>query len=251
MFFGFFYFAHYKIKEKAIVREEKVKTLITSLLGFTLSRALKGGSEVVRDGGKAIKVFRPKPLVRLIYLMFYGRTRSHYETMDGMRWAFLLRKIANHVTMFDSVIRRPTFAHPFEVTEYKGKPALVMEWIDGRPVGKEEAKGFQLLLERTLLRSGLPTWPINIQNPGAYQDMRHTAGGIIALDYESALPPLFVNKEERALMRRSGKWLPIDWVDIERLEQTLERARTMEYSGFDAFDRHVKAFKSFHRRRFR
>ena len=198
----------------------------------------------MREGDKAIKLFRPKLLVRVIYLVFYGRWHSQYETIQGMRKAQTLRQIANHVATLASKIGRPVFARPFEVVMHSGQPALVLEWIDGHEISKSAASEFQLLLERVLLNAGLPTWSINVHNPGASADMRETSNGLVALDYESAVPPLFVSREEKSLMKARGEWWTIDAVDFGRLENALRQARESQYEDIEAFQAQVNALKS-------
>lgn len=163
------------------------------ILASLLAPFVKGSSKVIHVGNWAIKVSDPKPFVRLLYLFFYGTLYSPYETIEGMRRAFYLRRVANHVTLF--YMGREVFAKPVATSLIDGKPTLITEWICGRALLRREAHGFLKELTLVLSKAGLPTW--SVTSPLAYQDLLECPGkSIVAVDFESVLPNIFA-KESR------------------------------------------------------
>lgn len=197
--------------------------ILKNLLGFILAPFVKGSSIVIKDGNNAIKISKPKILVRLFYLVFCSRWTSPYESFDGMRRAFVLRKIANHATSLDPRLRRPVFAKPVEARIFYDRPALVTKWVHGEPAGKQEVSDFLQFVEDALYRAGLPTWSVSNLNPRAYEDVLETDEGLVCTDYESVLPNIFARNGKRAL----------DPVDLGLLESFCALANENGYSNIN------------------
>ena len=207
---------------------------LRAFLGFILGPFVKGSSVVTREGNSAIKISKPKILVRFIYLIFCQRWYSPYESLRGIHRAAALRSVANHVTSFDPNLGKPIFIEA-GVTKVNGKPALKMKWVEGERVSKANSSNFLKLVENALYHAGLPTWSVSLNNPRAHEDVRGTENGLVCLDLESVLPNVFAPNGNRRL----------DVVNFERLNKTLERARTSGYEDYQEFAGGVTLLRAF------
>lgn len=222
------------------IEGEEMK-LITKFLALILTPLVKDSSVVTREGKFAKKYSKPKTFVRLIYLIFYHTTKSPYESGIGMSRAFNLNLVANHVTTFR--MKRPAFAQVFSVKFNSGeKPILVKEWVDGKIPSKLPAKIFLDRVTNVLLHAGLPTW--QVRQPDARLDLRHTQTGIVALDYESVLPPVFVSLREIWTFTKAMKFFPLDFVNFELLDKELEEAKRFGYKDHEMFKIAVETLRN-------
>lgn len=205
--------------------------LLKLFLAIVLNPFVKGSNVVFREEDLVYKFSRPKLFVRLLYLIFYGRLSSPYESFEGMERAKLLRDIANHVTSFR--LGRKVFNPIYSVcgisTGYGFKYALCMAWVEGEKPGYLEGRKVASEVLECLLNAGLPTW--SLAQPQVHNDMRLVNGEIVCLDYESVLPNLCVPLKELWRALRCGKFAPLDFVDLESLRLECEEALEGGYKG--------------------
>lgn len=214
--------------------------IIKKILAFILTPLVKGSSVVVKENLEnlevAIKYSKPRLFVRFIYLLFYLRWQSPYESLTGISRAVKLRGVQNHVSKFRLGIAafvKPVLANR-GLKNGRWYPYLAMEWIDGNQVGRKEGEKFAKSLVKIFIEAGLPTW--SITQPDAHKDMRWVNGRIICLDAESVLPNLFISREERLMIREGGGgFAPIDFVNFHRLKKELEEAKNEGYSDYFKF----------------
>lgn len=215
--------------------------IVKEILAWLLAPHIKGSHVIVRENHRALKCCRPKPLVRLIYLILCHRWHSPYETRAGMERAMVLRRIANHVTSFR--LGRMAFALPIGVEDRRidgqVRPVLVTQWVEGQIVPKGQAQFSIKRVQQVLLKAGFVTW--SFANPKSHEDVWFDGlGRPTCVDLESVLPAIFVSLEELGLMWRAGRLFSIDYVDINLLIAELVAARKAGYQYWPNFAEQVK-----------
>jgi membrane-associated phospholipid phosphatase len=193
-------------------------------------------SLVIFDGDTVAKVYAPGVVPRVVYGLAFQAPFPYLANRAALAAAVARRNLAAMLTEYWYGTRR--VAHALGVAEVGGRPALVSEYVAGRPPrDRRAARAFLRDLRGRFEHAGLPTWQIDPRQPCALDNLVETAPGVYTVvDLESGLvaPLASPGMWLRALRRGQVPLFDDVFFDITRAYLTRE-------FGLRAWPAHVRA----------
>ena len=168
--------------------------------------------------GTATKVYRPPPVVRLLYWLAFQSKFPYQSNAVALQAAVYRRKIGSLLTIhrFGKDLVAPVTG----VSCAHGGCSFVTEFIPGEKAENDEsAKHFLGQASETFAKAGLSVWQINLRNPHAHTNLiRTTEGDFKIIDLESAVVTLLPAPGQFRSMLKSGSFPIFDDIDFPRLK---------------------------------
>ena len=182
------------------------------------------------EQGTATKVYKPPPVVKLLYWMAFQARFPYTSNMAALEAATYRRKIASLLTVhrFGKDLVSPVTA----VNCMHGSCSFVTEFVPGEKVeNDEEAKLFLSQVAETFAEAGLSVWHVNPRNPHAHTNIIRTPqGDFKIIDLESAVVTLLPARGQWLSSLKSGKIPVFDDIDFPRLRSYI----TTKYAALEA-----------------
>ena len=169
------------------------------------------------EQGTATKVYKPPPVVKLLYWMAFQARFPYTSNSAALDAATYRRKIASLLTVhrFGKDLVAPVTA----VNCMHGSCSFVTEFVPGEKVEHDDdARLFLSQVAETFAEAGLSVWQVNPRNPHAHTNIIRTPqGGFKIIDLESAVVTLLPARGQWLSSLRSGKIPVFDDIDFPRL----------------------------------
>ena len=173
------------------------------------------------EQGTATKVYKPPPVVRLLYWLAFQARFPYTNNSTALEAAVYRRKIASLLTVhrFGKDLVAPATA----VNCDHGDCSFVTEFVPGDKVeNDEEAKRFLTQVAETFSEAGLSVWQVNPRNPHAHTNLIRTPeGDFKIIDLESAVVTLLPARGQWLSSLKSGKIPVFDDIDFPRFRDYL------------------------------
>ena len=172
--------------------------------------------------GTATKVYRPPPLVRLLYWMAF-QAKFPYETNDAALMSGKYRRqIASLLTIhrFGNDLVAPVTT----IDCGHGNCRFVTEYIPGDVAENDEpAQKFMAEVSEIFAEAGLSVWQVNRRNSHAHTNLIRSANGdYTIIDLESAVISLFPAPGQFRSSLKSGNLPIFDDIDFPRLRSFIK-----------------------------
>ena len=193
-----------------------------SVIGCESCRTERSIASVVTldpEQGTATKVYRPPPLVKLLYWIAFQARFPYNNNSLALEAGKYRRDIASLLTKhrFGKDLVAPVSA----VNCMHGECNFVTEFIPGQTVENDEsAKVFLGEVAETFAEAGLSVWQINPRNPHAHTNLIRTPeGDFKIIDLESAVVTLLPAPGQWRSALKAGNFPIFDDIDFPRLRQ--------------------------------
>ena len=193
-----------------------------SVIGCESCRTERSIASVVTldpEQGTATKVYRPPPLVNLLYWIAFQARFPYKNNSLALEAGRYRRDIASLLTKhrFGKDLVAPVSA----VNCMHGECNFVTEFIPGQRVENDEsAKVFLGEVAETFAEAGLSVWQINPRNPHAHTNLIRTPeGDFKIIDLESAVVTLLPAPGQWRSALKAGNFPIFDDIDFPRLRE--------------------------------
>ena len=180
-----------------------------------------------REQGTATKVYKPPPVVRLLYWLAFQAKFPYQSNAVALQAADYRRKIASMLTIhrFEKDLVAPAMA----VDCIHGQCSFVTEYIPGELAenNDESARLFLTQVAETFAEAGLSVWQINPHNPHAHTNLIRTPeGDFKIIDLESAVVTLLPAPGQFRSALKSGNFPIFDDISFPRLRNYMNANQT-------------------------
>ena len=169
------------------------------------------------DEGTATKVYKPPPLVGLLYWIAFQAKFPYTDNITALEAAVYRRRIASMLTLhrFGKDLVSPATSTSCE----HGNCSFVTEYVPGTKVENDaDAQKFLGEVAELFAEAGLGVWQINPRNPHAHTNLILTPeGDYKIIDLESAVVTVLPAKGQLRSALRSGNIPIFDDIDFTRL----------------------------------
>jgi len=169
------------------------------------------------DEGTATKVYKPPPLVGLLYWIAFQAKFPYTSNVAALEAAAHRRTIASLLTRHR--FGKDLVAAATATTCEHGDCSFVTEYVPGEKAENDaEAQSFLGEVAETFAEAGLSVWQINPRNPHAHTNLIKTAeGDFKIIDLESAVVTLLPAPGQWRSSLRRGTIPIFDDIDFQRL----------------------------------
>jgi hypothetical protein len=168
--------------------------------------------------GTATKLYRPPPVVRLLYWFAFQARFPYESSMVALEAARHRREIASRLTTHR--FGKDLVAHVTAVNCIHDRCTFVTEYVPGEKAKNDgPAKEFLSQVAETFAGAGLSVWQVNPRNPHAHTNLIRTPeGDFKIIDLESAVVTLLPAPGQWRSSLRSGNVPVFDDIDFPRLK---------------------------------